>query len=383
MYARLLQRTLQLIPENHIVESPLDIYRSTATVSTASFVIPRSSSTPPPATTSSRIACWWDVSSSRQRSRNSTLLHAPPSASSHSPDAEFPTVNPTATFRSLTSPLLLNDSGLPSRGSKLSLLALDGGGIRGLITIEVLARLEETLAKRYPREQWEGDEFRLSDYFDYVAGTSTGAIIATCISLGMSVSQVRQFYLGNGSAMFDKASLLRRFRYKFEDDAIAAKLQTVFHEYLPANERRHGDVTNKHLTLGSSALKTLLLVVMRNATTDSPWPVSSNPDAKFNDRSRGNCNLDIPLWQLVRASTAAPTYFPPEQLTLGAKTFLFVDGGVTPYNNPAFLLFLMSTVGAYRLNWESGYDRMLLVSIGSGVNRNANAGLAQGDMNLI
>jgi hypothetical protein len=126
-----------------------------------------------------------------------------------------------------------------------------------------------------------------------------------------------------------------------------------------------------------------LLVVMRNATTDSPWPISNNPRAKYNERSRPDCNLDIPLWKLVRASTAAPVYFPPEQLTLGEKSFLFVDGGVTTYNNPAFLLFLMATLGAYRMAWPAAPDTMLLVSIGTGTNPNANAGLAASDMNLI
>ena len=263
------------------------------------------------------------------------------------------------------------------------LLALDGGGIRGLITIEILATLEATLGARYPREGWAGDHFRLSDYFDYVAGTSTGAIIATCISLGMSVAEIRHFYRRNGTAMFDRANLLRRFQYKFEDDALAAKLQEVFDGYVPAGERTGTTGRGRHLTLGSAALKTLLLVVMRNATTDSPWPISNNPRAKYNDRALSGCNLDLPLWQLVRASTAAPTYFPPEELSLDGRRFLFVDGGVTPYNNPAFLLFLMSTVGAYRLDWEAGADRMLLVSIGTGVNPNANAGLASDDMNLL
>jgi predicted acylesterase/phospholipase RssA len=263
------------------------------------------------------------------------------------------------------------------------LLALDGGGIRGLITIEVLGAIEETLRARYPREHWAGSDFRLSDYFDYVAGTSTGAIIATCISLGMSVAEIRGFYRANGTAMFDKASLLRRFSYKFEDDALAATLQRVFGSYLPDDERAGHDGGPRHLTLGSAALRTLLLVVMRNATTDSPWPVSNNPRAKYNDRALPGCNLDIPLWQLVRASTAAPTYFPPEELVLDGHRFLFVDGGVTPYNNPAFLVFLMSTVGAYRLDWDTGADRMLLVSVGTGINPNANRTLAPGDMNLI
>jgi uncharacterized protein len=58
------------------------------------------------------------------------------------------------------------------------LLALDGGGIRGVITIEVLAEIESLLRKK------TGPKVVLADDFDYVAGTSTGAIIATCISLG-------------------------------------------------------------------------------------------------------------------------------------------------------------------------------------------------------
>ena len=59
------------------------------------------------------------------------------------------------------------------------------------------------------------------------------------------------------------------------------------------------------------------------------------------------CNLKFPLWQLVRASTAAPTYFPPEVIDCGGKPFIFVDGGVTMYNNPAFQMFLMATVDRY------------------------------------
>ena len=258
------------------------------------------------------------------------------------------------------------------------LLALDGGGIRGLITTEVLAAIEKQLREKLGR----GPNFVLADYFDYVAGTSTGAIIATCVSLGMSVDEIRQFYMDNGTAMFDKAGWLKRFHYKFEDDKLADKLTAVFDHYLPANE--HDPFKKEpHVTLGSEALKTLLLIVMRNVTTDSPWPLSNNPDAKYNNRDRADCNLNIPLWQLVRASTAAPTYFPPENVTVGQHTFLFVDGGVTTYNNPAFLVFLMSTIGEYKLNWTPGADNMLLVSIGTGTNPNATAKLAADDLNLM
>jgi patatin-like phospholipase/acyl hydrolase len=108
---------------------------------------------------------------------------------------------------------------------------------------------------------------------------------------------------------------------------------------------------------------------MRNHHTDSPWPVSNNPFAKYNATTRDDCNLELPLWQLVRASTAAPTFFPPEVVTLGREKkyeFLFVDGGVTSYNNPAFLAFLMATASPYQVNWRTGTDALLVVSVGTG-----------------
>jgi hypothetical protein len=135
-------------------------------------------------------------------------------------------------------------------------------------------------------------------------------------------------------------------------------------------------------------LHTLLLIVMRNATTDSPWPLSNNPAATYNRaerRAEGKaCNLDLPLWQLVRASTAAPTYFPPESIDAGGPVpFLMVDGGVTMYNNPAFLMFLMATLEPYRLCWQSGVDDLLVVSVGTGTSPKANQDLSPEDMNLL
>jgi uncharacterized protein len=261
------------------------------------------------------------------------------------------------------------------------LLALDGGGIRGIITLEILAKMEEDLAALTEA----GDGFVLADYFDYVAGTSTGAIIATCVSLGMPVSEIQKFYTDHGATMFDKASLLKRFRYKFEDDKLAATLRTVLRQQAAGLDLQSGvDVdANDDLLLGTHALRTLLVMVMANASTDSPWPVSNNPAARYNDRSREDCNLNLPLWQLVRASTAAPAYFPPEVVQVGRHRFVFVDGGITTYNNPAFLLFLMATMEPYRLEWSAGEDRMLVVSVGTGTSPKANADLQPGEMNLL
>lgn len=244
------------------------------------------------------------------------------------------------------------------------LLALDGGGIRGMIAIEVLAEIESVLQKRLGR----GDDFVLADYFDYIAGTSTGAIIATCLALGKRVDEIRQFYIDSGPAMFSRAGWLHRLRYKFDHQRLAAKLK---------------DVIGEDTTLGSDRLRTLLMLVLRNSTTDSHWPLSNNPEAKYCRLDHPDCNLNLPLWQLVRASTAAPTFFPPEVINVGTQRFVFVDGGMTMYNNPAFQLFLMATVEPYNLKWKAEREKMLLVSIGTGTAAEANKNLSPREMNLI
>jgi hypothetical protein len=231
------------------------------------------------------------------------------------------------------------------------LLALDGGGIRGIITLEVLVRMEQLLAEATGK----GAAFRLGDYFDYVAGTSTGAIIAAGIARGMSATEILDFYTRTGPAMFDKSFFLSRLKSLYVSEPLAAAMQETF---------------GRDSTLEPHHLRCLLLVVTRNVTTDSPWPISSNPLARFNHPSRQDCNLKIPLWQLVRASTAAPVFFPPEIMNWDpsdpAKSFVFVDGGVTPYNNPAFLLYRMATQPAYHLKWKLGERNLLLMSIGTG-----------------
>lgn len=244
------------------------------------------------------------------------------------------------------------------------MLALDGGGIRGLITLGILERIEKFVQEKTGQ--------KLEEYFDYIAGTSTGAIIAAGLSRGRTTADLIKFYTSNGKEMFDPASLLERVKYLYTADPLKAQLQDVF---------------GRDTTLEPDNLKCLLLIVTRNVTTDSPWPISSNPDAKYNDPARKDCNLRIPLWQLVRASTAAPVYFPPEVVqwdpTDPSKTFVFVDGGVTPYNNPAFLLYRMATEPAYRLNWKKGENNLLILSIGTGAAESLGATAARPNKNIV
>ncbi|RNJ42479.1 patatin [Mesorhizobium erdmanii] len=259
------------------------------------------------------------------------------------------------------------------------MLSIDGGGIRGVLALGILQKIEDIL-----KAKSGSDDFRLADYFDYIAGTSTGGIIAAGLSIGMPVKDIMAFYLKNGTQMFEKVGLLKRLRYKFESEPLAKQLKTVF---------------GADTQFGSDRLRTLLLLVLRNATTDSPWPLSNNPYAKYNDDTyadpnRPDNNLRLPLWQLVRASTAAPTYFPPEVIVLRDKNnkpirqFVFVDGGITMYNDPAFQMFLMATLDRYwvrkpQARWTSGENNLLIVSIGTGTSPDARAGLTPDDMNLL
>src|SRR6516162_2817916 len=122
------------------------------------------------------------------------------------------------------------------------LLAIDGGGIRGVLALEVLQKIENLL-----KAKSGSPDFRLADYFDYIAGTSTGGIIAAGLAIGMSVEEILAFYQEAGGQMFVKANLLRRLRYKFEDEPLGAQLRDVF---------------APDTTLGSEKLRTLLLLVM-------------------------------------------------------------------------------------------------------------------------
>jgi len=243
------------------------------------------------------------------------------------------------------------------------LLAIDGGGIRGVISMEILKRIETLL-----RAQENNPNLVLADYFDYIAGTSIGAVIATGLALGKSVDELRSFYREGGREIFTSAGITKRWHHKFTAEKLT--------------ERLKHDI-GAETKLGSPNLRTLLMLVLRNASTDSPWPICNNPRAMFNDRTQSFCNLEFPLWQLVRASTAAPTYFPPEVIDVEGKRFVFVDGAMTNLNNPAFHLFLMATAAPYRLGWPTGEDQLFLVSVGTGTAAAADLNLRPEQMNLL
>jgi hypothetical protein len=230
------------------------------------------------------------------------------------------------------------------------ILALDGGGIRGALTLGILKRIETIL-----RERAGGDpDFRLADYFDLIAGTSTGSIIATGLALGFSVEKLQNMYQSLADEVFKKPLWrLGLFASKFPIDALVDALK-----------RNFGDVK-----LGDDEVWTGLMIVTKRLDTGSPWIVHNNPRGKYFDApdKRWIPNKDYLLREVVRASAAAPHYFEPEGIQVSADVEgAFVDGGVSPHNNPSLQALMLATVSGFGLNWPFGEEKLLLVSVGTG-----------------
>ena len=231
----------------------------------------------------------------------------------------------------------------PTRPRRL--LSIDGGGLCGLIPAQALIAIEQQL------DQLTGDPQPLCNRFDLIGGTSTGAILAAGLALGMKAADLRDFYLQFGSDIFKKVFLPEQFWHKYPSAPIEQHLQDKF-----------GAAT----TLGDPRLRTMVLLVAKNATLGNDWFFINNPKSKFFAN-----NATIPLWHIVRASSAAPTYFPPHAFAIpddsgAAQTYEFIDGGVSSYNNPSLQVFLEATIPEYGIGWPMGVDNLLLISLGTG-----------------
>src|SRR5437868_11094947 len=140
------------------------------------------------------------------------------------------------------------------------ILSLDGGGVRGVISVAFLERIEAILIAR------AGREVRLGDHFDLVGGTSTGAIIATALALGKTTAELKDIY----HRLAPRAFRPSRFRIPF--------LQPKFDV---ADLRREIGAIVGDQTLDSPELRTGLGIVAKRADTASLWVVANNPRAPY------------------------------------------------------------------------------------------------------
>jgi uncharacterized protein len=111
------------------------------------------------------------------------------------------------------------------------------------------------------------------------------------------------------------------------------------------------------------------MIMTKRLDTGSPWPLNNGGRGRFAAQDGA-----LRLTHVVRASTAAPTYFDPEQIQISSRDGSvvdgeFVDGGVSPFNDPALQLLMLAALEGHGFRWRTGKNELLLISAGTGTYR--------------
>jgi len=199
---------------------------------------------------------------------------------------------------------------------KFKILSLDGGGVRGYLTIMILENVEKQLNAR------DNSKKPLGEYFDLIAGTSTGAIIGGLLAIGKSASEVRKIYEKDIKEIFSD-SMQNIFPFnKFPLNLFSTKYSN--YNLTQKAEEYFEDLTFKDVT-------TDLLVTSVDITTMTPRFYKSD----YN--SRNASRADEKLSDAIVASASAPTFFPVKQKLEHSSQL--IDGGVVA-NNPSLIALI-------------------------------------------
>src|SRR5947209_3806748 len=194
---------------------------------------------------------------------------------------------------------------------RLTGLAIDGGGVRGLIPALVLEEIE----RRTGKPIWE--------CFDMISGTSTGGLI----TLGLTVPD------GDGGVRSKATDLVQMYRDSRQTIFSRSILRTLgsplFDKYATKGLERELAKRVGEMTLSSA--KTGIAV--------TAWNLTQNQPAYFNNAEAGHQFSDPLMRDVARATSAAPSYFAPCTIKSSDGTHTFVDGG-TFANNPAKIAYL-------------------------------------------
>lgn len=230
---------------------------------------------------------------------------------------------------------------------KVRILSIDGGGIKGLVSGVLLAAIEKELRAK------EGDHARISDYFDLVAGTSTGGILA-CLYLTpngdarpkFTADEAVDIYLNRGGKIFHRSAwqYVKSFGGLLNEKYHQREIETTLKDYF-------GDT--KLSDLLKPCLVTSYDVTERRATFFNQ--LDACKDSAYN----------FFIKDITRATSAAPTYFEMTKIKSDvSEDFPLVDGGVFA-NNPALCAYSEARNTDFgKINNPSAKD-MMIVSFGT------------------
>ncbi|WP_160198005.1 CBASS cGAMP-activated phospholipase [Senegalia massiliensis] len=219
----------------------------------------------------------------------------------------------------------------PENKKKFKVLAIDGGGIKGVFPAKYLQMIENKIGGN------------IYEHFDLIVGTSTGGIIALALSIGVSTSEIVKLYKDLGKNIF-KSRLVNRVAHpithallksKYDNKNLTVALKDVF-----------GDKKIKDA-------KTLLCIPSIDFYRAKP-KVYKTPHSHY------HLDRNLKMWQVALATSAAPTYFPAAIVDKAAGTpDYMIDGGLWA-NNP-------SVIGICEaLHFGCNLKDIQLLSIGTG-----------------
>ncbi|XP_066336287.1 patatin-like protein 2 isoform X1 [Miscanthus floridulus] len=286
----------------------------------------------------------------------------------------------------------------PSEGRLVTVLSIDGGGIRGLIPATIIACLEKKL------QDLDGPDARIADYFDVIAGTSTGALITSMLAAPdenrrplFAAKDISKFYLENGPKIFPQrkyvhtllaahSSLVYVYPLHYTSlmplHACATGTYRMIMEFLkpvanvvsqlmgPKYDGSYLHDKIKSLTRDVRIADTVTNIVVPAFDVRTLQPVIFSTYEARHEQLKNAHLSDICI-----STAAAPTFFPAHYFTTESpgdvgspREFHLVDGGVAA-NNPTMVAMSMLAKEVLRHNPDfrcNEYRNYLIVSVGTG-----------------
>ncbi|KAK9136062.1 hypothetical protein Syun_015392 [Stephania yunnanensis] len=251
----------------------------------------------------------------------------------------------------------------PAYGDLITILSIDGGGIRGVIPGTILAFLESEL------QALDGGDARLADYFDVIGGTSTGGLVTTMLIAPneksrpiFSAKDIVSFYVEHGPKIFPSkssgrlCSIANLVKSSVMGPKYDGKYLKGLLDKLLKDLKLHQTLTN--VVIPTFDIKRLQPIVFSSYEVKK----SSDTDARLADICIG--------------TSAAPTYLPAHYFKTQGKDkntqeFNIIDGGVAA-NNPTLVAISEVTKQVFRADPDFDqimpldYARFLVVSLGTG-----------------
>ncbi len=233
--------------------------------------------------------------------------------------------------------------GKESINQKKKILSLNGGGVRGLFTITILAQIEQVLADRAGN-----DDLCIGDYFDLITGASIGGILALALAKGKSARELKAILLESSPKIFPESKLLS---LPFVGGLFKQYRTLTRTKYHPGPLKKAViDSVGKDTTIRELERRVIIPTV--NISTGMPNFIKTKhkPEWYRDDKFK--------LYDVALATSAAPTFFPPHFF----NDSYFIDGGLVA-NNPALIAYHEAE---HFLGWDM--DSVYILNVGTLLN---------------